>query len=485
MRALNQIFGFIGPIIRMHGGYIDKYNASPGGVEAIFMSAKRAMNAAMELEQAVKIFNSNSSQASAFQSIPTLYGTSTNNRYSSATKQYSIPSPSASPMMNDNNTSVMIEMNDMSVATGTATGARQQHLAQQETTSSTSSAPLPALSSFNVQITSIVMGIHTSKSSLIGTIGEIQRMEGAIMSPTSVIAQNLKALAKKLKAKVLISKESLAIAKKHTAALTGNSSDSVIKNYRYMGNHTIATEHESFTMKLYEMVSESDSVKLKACKEFSSAVHLMENGCTDEAAILFKQISDSNDADQSAQQFYMLCNVLFEDSVIGSKNLKVKDVLVDAELRDAFKRHLVQEFSHENLLLWEQAEQLLQLHRTEINEQEKAVVTPMDPQSASKAKEIAHQMCRDFFAADSKFEINLSVQTIHKFRSALFNHSNHDNSAEQFQQQSLSLIDVLTSIQWEAEALMIDSCKRFIKTPIVKVLLSKKSVPMNKSAIVV
>jgi len=48
--------------------------------------------------------------------------------------------------------------------------------------------------------------------------------------------------------------------------------------------------------------------------------------------------------------------------------------------------------------------------------------------------------------------------------------------------QAKALVTVLANIQTEAEALMVDSCKRFVKTPIVKVILSKKSLPMNKTS---
>lgn len=58
----------------------------------------------------------------------------------------------------------------------------------------------------NLPSISLALGIHGDNNTVIGTVGEAQRMEAAIVSIVTSIATSLQRLTKQLKSKILISK---------------------------------------------------------------------------------------------------------------------------------------------------------------------------------------------------------------------------------------------------------------------------------------
>ena len=283
----------------------------------------------------------------------------------------------------------------------------------------------------SLPVFSLTIGVHSDKAVVVGTVGETQRMEAAILSDTNRFASDIMKMCSKLKAKILISESCL-----HKVRKTWIQMQS-----RYMGKYAISAEQQYTESILYEVFEESDP-RAKHVISFNEAMKLAEQGEVEGAIKTFQKILADDRSDAATEQQLQMCTALIEHYSKEIKELTLLDILANHTYREAFEKHLIYEMSNENMILWKTVQQVVQIEDPELMRQR------------------ALAIFTEFLDVNAKYQLNLNQDTVFAFKEEVMNDS------KPFDRK------ILQCLQVQTEFIMMDSFNRFKRTPQLKQLLT-------------
>jgi len=138
------------------------------------------------------------------------------------------------------------------------------------------------------------MGIHTGVS-ILGTVGEAERMEGTVISDSVNIASRLEGLSKIYGISIIISESALFSLK-----------DPTLYNYRFLGKVNVKGRHNYVS--IFEIFdADQDEIfekKKTTLSEYDHGIHYFSSGKFDDAMLYFKKVLDVNPRDSVAVCMY-------------------------------------------------------------------------------------------------------------------------------------------------------------------------------------
>jgi class 3 adenylate cyclase len=344
---LNNYLARVGPVIRKHAGYIDKFMGD--GIMACFPNFYNGVKASMEIQEVITLMNKENTQQ---------------------------------------------------------------------------------------EILRVGIGIHTGRT-IVGAIGENERMEGTMISDAVNLSSRLETLTKAFRAKILTTHEGM----KRLRAPSEFA-------YRPLGYVKVKGKKQH--VKVYELIDKSETDKVESMQEFKKAVEYMNAKSFNKALELIDQIVLKYPSDFGAKRVHESCSMHRDAFNEEIKNLQVHQALMNPVLRESFASFCKEERSEENFKFWLATEE----YRTVEDEVNRIILTKKIYQS--------------FLAATAKHQVNTSDDSKKLIKDAI-------------QRYDETLLyppaTLFSNLMTEVEILMLDTFGRFKKK---KVFMDafKKSLPV-------
>jgi class 3 adenylate cyclase len=214
------------------------------------------------------------------------------------------------------------------------------------------------------------ISIHASHV-LIGTIGENERMDGAILSREARLNSHLQSLNDKLKAPIIVTRQVLPNTRP--------------ENCRSLGE-TIDKYHRR--IEIFEIFS--DPVKKKTRELFDAAVKEFINYSYYNARKIFSEVQIQDETDQVAKVYKDLCSGVIEKCESQIEQLDVEKVLAIPTLEEKFEQHCRKELSTENLRVYKLVNEYRQIN------------------DLNQRRVFVESLYRQFLSVDSESEVNVT-----------------------------------------------------------------------------
>jgi class 3 adenylate cyclase/preprotein translocase subunit SecG len=266
---------------------------------------------------------------------------------------------------------------------------------------------------------------------LIGTVGEDQRMDCALIGHHSQVIEKLERLQKKFNSRMLMTKEVIAKSGRYMKE----------SSYRRLGTITIESSQE--TKEVYEVFRKRDSQKVASKQQFESAVQCFLNGCYDKALKEFQEIVAHDSTDEAAQYYLMKSKYLADQTKYISASIQLPATLQDSSLFDGFEKFCHSEHSSENIMLWKEIDQYRQLE---------------DPSSRYTR---ARSIVKLYFDMEAKYTVNITENTKQEVMEQL------SKGSEQVEEEKVCVTESLFDcVRVELELNMKDTLKRYKLSPL-------------------
>jgi len=189
--------------------------------------------------------------------------------------------------------------------------------------------------------------IH-SDSALIGTLGENERIDGAVLSPShSHIKTALTRLTNKLQARTLTTKNVVSACNKNAKRYQLRKIGSV-SSFK-----ASSSDKNQDSMEVYELLHPEDTGKLAQKESFDNALELFLHGRYGDSVKVFEKVChDSSERDGVAEAYLQKALDLQKQTKLIGQSLQMGDILQDDELRVSFEQFCIAERSQENISIW-------------------------------------------------------------------------------------------------------------------------------------
>ncbi|KAL0479256.1 hypothetical protein AKO1_008088 [Acrasis kona] len=230
------------------------------------------------------------------------------------------------------------------------------------------------------------IAIHASRV-LVGTVGEEERMDGAILSDQTSLNHDLLRINDKLGASIVLS---------------GNVSGTV--NLRSLGS---SSDRHKKTVDIYEMYDVEEQNKKKTSKLFNDATRAFSERRYYKASQALHVVLELDPSDQVCSNMLKLCNKIVDQCEAQISKMDPIDIVNNVRLRSLLEKQCTKEYSSENFELFKAVESYKKID--DISERKKAalrIYNDFCDINGSKAVNLQEKMCesiRDKLTDESNF----------------------------------------------------------------------------------
>jgi hypothetical protein len=227
-------------------------------------------------------------------------------------------------------------------------------------------------SDYNFRDIRVGIALHAAQVR-VGTVGENERMEGAVISDETSLNDYLLRVNDKLGTSVIASK-----------------SEHRIKNSRSLGK---TLDRQSNEIGIIEVFDPSDATKKSTKDIFSEAASCFANKEYYGAKILFSEVLEHDPSDQVCKSFLGLCKTVIAQCDLIMEKIDAFDILKIPSLRVMLEKQCEEEHSSENYQLYELIENFKTLS------------------SVSERRVLAEQIYADYCDINGKHAVNVTDKT--------------------------------------------------------------------------